>query len=104
MVVIPPETSVAIPVLANFPKGSNCLYIEKIFMTNRNHDDVYAPPDSLILRGNPKLHVANFSATARTIQIGQVLGKGHNPNSWLDHIEKYSPEDQQKIYAHAKVI
>jgi hypothetical protein len=38
------------------------------------------------------------------IQISQVLGIGHNPSSWLDQIGKYSPENQQKIYAHAKVI
>jgi hypothetical protein len=93
-----------IPVLANFPKGSNCLYVEKIFTTNRNRDDVYTPPNSLILKGNPKLHVANFSATATTIQIGQILGKGHNLSSWLDHIKKYFLEIQQKIYAHTKVI
>ncbi len=103
-IVIPPETSVAIPILANFPKGSNCLYVEKVFSTNRNPDDVYAPPDSLILKSNPRLHVANFSATSSTIQIGQVLGIGHNPNNWLDRIGKYSQEKQQKIYAHAKLV
>ena len=103
-IVILPETSVAVPVLANFSSGSNCLYVEKVFSTNRNTDDVYAPPDSLILKRNPRLHVANFSASAITVQIGQVLGKGHNPNSWLDRIGKYSPENQQKIHAHARVI
>ena len=82
----------------------NCLYVEKVFSTNRNTNDVYAPPDSLILKTNPHLHVANFCASAITVQIGQVLGKGHNPNSWLDHIGKYSPENQQKIHSHARVI
>ena len=53
-IVIPPETSVAVPVLANFPSGSNCLYVEKVFSTNRNADDVYTPPDSLILKRNPR--------------------------------------------------
>ena len=103
-IVIPPEISVAVPVLANFPSSSNCLYVEKVFSTNQNADDVYALPDSLILKKNPHLHVANFSASAIMVQIGQVLGKGHNPNSWLDHMGKYSPENQQKIYAHARVI
>ena len=103
-IVIPPETSVAVPVLANFPSGLNCLYVEKVFSTNRNPDDVYAPPDSLILKEDPKLHVANFSATSVTIQTGQILGIGHNPNSWLDRIGKYSPENQQRIHAHARVI
>ena len=103
-IVIPPEISVAVPVLANFPSSSNCLYVEKVFSTNRNADDVYAPPDSLILKTNPHLHVANFSASAITVQIGQVLRKGHDLNSWLDRIGKYSPENQQKIHAHTQVI
>ena len=103
-IVIPLKTSVAVPILANFPSGSNCLYVEKVFSTNRNADDVYALPDSLILKRNPCLHVANYSASAITVQIGQVLGKGHNPNSWLDRIEKYSPENQQKIHVHARVM
>ena len=103
-IVIPPETSVVVPILANFPSGSNCLYVEKVFSTNRNADDVYTLPESLILKRNPRLHVANFSATAIMVQIGQVLGKGHNPNSWLDHMGKYSSENQQKIHAHARVI
>ena len=50
------------------------------------------------------MHVANFSATAVTIQIGQVLGIGHNPNTWLDRTGRYSPERQQRINAHATVI
>jgi len=103
-IVIPPETSVAIPVLANFPAGSDRLYVEKVFSSNRNLDDFYAPPDSLITKGNPKLHVANFSVTAVTMQIGQVLGIGHNPNTWLDRMGRYSPESQQGINAHATVI
>ena len=100
-IVIPPETSVAVHILANFPSGSNCLYVEKVFSTNRNTDDVYTLPDSLILKTNPRLHIANFLASAIMVQIGQVLRKGHNPNSWLDRIGKYSPENQQKIHVHA---
>ena len=103
-IVILPETSVAIPVLANFPTGSNYLYVEKVFSSNRNPDDFYTPPDSLIAKGNPKLHVANFSATTVTIQTGQVLGIGHNLNTWLDRMGKYSLEGQQRINAHATVI
>ena len=103
-VVIPPETSVAVPILTNFPSGSNCLYVEKVFSTNQNADNVYAPPNSLILKENPHLHVANFSASVIMVQVSLVLGKGHNPNFWLDHMGKYSPENQQKIHAHAQVI
>ena len=95
---------VAVPVLANFPSGSNCLYVEKVFSTNWTADYVYVPPDSLILKKNPRLHVANFSASAIMVQIGQVLEKGHNPNSWLDHMGKYSLENKQNSRVHTQVI
>ena len=36
------------------------------------------------------MHIANFSASAITVQIGQVLGKGHNPNSWLARMAENS--------------
>src|SRR6202034_283050 len=58
----------------------------------------------MILRKNPKLHIANSSATSVMVQVGQILGIGHNPYSWFDRIGKYSPENQQKIYVHAKVV
>jgi hypothetical protein len=93
-----------VPFLANFPSGSNCLYGEKVFSTNRNADDIYALPNSLILKKNAHLHIVNCSASAITVEIGQVLQKGHNLNSWLDHMRKYSPENQQKIHVHAQAI
>jgi hypothetical protein len=98
-IIIPPKTSVAVPFLANLPSGLNCLYVEKVFSTTQTADDVYAPPDFLILKKNPHLHIVNFSASAIIVQISQVLRKGHNPNSWLDCMGKYSPENQQKIHA-----
>ena len=103
-IIFPPKTSVTVSVLANFPSGSNCLYVEKVFSINQNADDIYAPPDSLILKKNPYLHVANFSASTITVQVSQVLRKGHNPNSWLDRMGKYSPENQQKSQVHTQVI
>ena len=97
-------TGMYVSVLANFPSGSNCLYVEKVFSTNRNADDVYAPPNSLILKKNPRLHIANFLASTIMVQIGQVPGKRHNMNSWLDRMGEYSSENQQKIHVHAQVI
>ena len=41
-----------------------------IFSTNRNANDIYTSPDSLILKTNPHLHVANFSASDIMVQIG----------------------------------
>ena len=43
-----------------------------------------------------KLHIANFSATSITIQIGQVLRIGYNLNTWLNRMGKYAPENQQR--------
>jgi hypothetical protein len=48
--------------------------------------------------------LANFSTTIVTIQIGLVLVIGHNLNTWLDKIGKYSSESQQRINIHATVI
>ena len=103
-ILIPPETSVIAPVLVNFPSGSNCLYVEKVFSTNQNADNVYVPPNSFILKKHPHMHVANFSASTITVQVSQVLRKGHKLNSWLDCMGKYFPENQQKIHVHAQVI
>ena len=89
------------PVLAKFSPSLNFQYVEKVFLTNRNPNDVYVPLDSLILKKNPQLHVANFFASAITIQI---CGKGHKPKSRLDCIEKCFPKHPQKSYVHARVI
>lgn len=102
--VIPPETCIAVPVAANFPKGSNSLYVEKTFSTNRNTEDIYAPPDSLISKDRLMLHVANFSTNAVTVQVGQVLGTGHNPNTWLDRLSKKSPEKQYQMQSYATLV
>ena len=84
--IIPIETSSLIPVLANFPTGVNSLYVEKVFSTHRNENDIYVPPDSLISRNNPKIHVSNFSTSPVVISVGQVLGIGRNPGSWLSMV------------------
>jgi hypothetical protein len=60
-VVIQPETSIAVPVDVEFPRGVNTLFVERKFMNNGNEDDIYGAADTLISRENPKVHVANFS-------------------------------------------
>ena len=59
-VVIPPETCVTVPVLANFKESATCLYVEKVFNSNRKLEDIYAAPDSIITKENPILQVSNF--------------------------------------------
>src|ERR1700735_3942568 len=48
-IIIPPETLVAVPILTNFPSGLNCLYVEFFLSINKNPNNGYVPPDSLIL-------------------------------------------------------
>jgi hypothetical protein len=103
-IVIPPETCVTVPVIANFPEKSDSLFVEKVFSSNRNLEDVYAAPDSLIDKENPILQVSNFSSTAVTVQVGQVLGKARNPENWLDRPSKYSEDALQRAGAHANLI
>jgi hypothetical protein len=103
-VVIPPETCIKIPVLANFPDKSTSFYVEKIFNSNQNMEDVYAAPDSLIAKGNPVLQVSNFSTTVVTVQVGQVLGKARNLENWLDRPNKYPKEALQCAETHAWLI
>ena len=81
-----------VPVLANFPDKSTSLYIKKIFNSNRNLEDVYTAPDSLICKEDPALQVSNFSLVAVTVQVGQVLGRARNPDNWLDRCSKYSED------------
>lgn len=101
---VAPGTSVAIPVTANLPKNQDSLYVEKVISSYKNEEEVYAPPDSLISKDRLKLHVANFSDRPVTIQVGEILGIGHNPNSWLDRMEHYTPTQRHKIAAHATFV
>src|ERR1700683_2956873 len=103
-VVIPPEACVTVPVLANFPDKSTSLYIEKVFSSNKNLEDVYAAPDSLICKKDPALQVSNFSSAAVTVQVGQVLGRARNPDNWLDRRSKYSEDALQHMETHAQLI
>lgn len=73
-------------------------------MTHANDSDFYGSPDSLISKGHPVLHVANFSPSPVVIAAHQVLGIGRNPKAWLDRIQKYSPEDQTRIELHGRFV
>jgi hypothetical protein len=103
-IVIPPETCVTIPVLANFPETSETLYIKKILNSNWNLEDVYAAPDSLINKDKLLLQVSNFSTAAVTVQVRQVLRMARNPDNWLDRPSRYSEESLQCTTAHAQLI
>ena len=82
--VIPPETCLKVPVICTFPPGCNSMYVERMFHSNRDMEDIYAALDSLVSRDNPFLHMANFSSFPVTIQTEQIIGKAKNHSSWLD--------------------
>jgi hypothetical protein len=103
-VTIPAETSVAIPVELDFPRGQSSVFVERSFQSNGNEDALYGSPDMLISKDNPILHVANFSQSPVTISSGQVLGTSRNPKGWLDRMDKYSKEKQTQIHAHAALM
>jgi hypothetical protein len=50
---------VTVPVLANFKEVATSLYVENVFNSNRNLEDIYAVPDSLITKENPILSRTN---------------------------------------------
>ncbi|KAJ3717173.1 hypothetical protein C8R42DRAFT_744318 [Lentinula raphanica] len=103
-VVVSPGTTKWVSVSANFPSGCEELYVEKLLTTNRNDEDIYGSPDTLISKQNPRIPVANFSNEAITIGRGQLMGTGHKANRWLDKSEEFSPEDRQKFQAQAQLL
>jgi hypothetical protein len=95
---------VTVPVLANFKDAATYLYIEKVFNSNRNLEDICAMPDSLITKENPILQVSNFSMTTVTIQVRQILGRARNPDNWLDQPNRHSEDALRQAEAHVKLI
>ncbi|THU80969.1 hypothetical protein K435DRAFT_607750, partial [Dendrothele bispora CBS 962.96] len=71
---------------------------------NANPDDVYGAADTLISRTAPMLHVANFSQRPIVINAGEVLGKSHNPDTWLDKSHRLSRAQQDQAHQHAQLV
>lgn len=103
-VVIPPLTSKAIPVNAYFPNQASTLFVERKLIRAGNIDEIFGAPDSFINAAVPTLHVSNFSTEPVVIPVGQVLGQGRNPSSWLDKRERLSNPDRAKITAYGNMI
>ncbi|THH19755.1 hypothetical protein EUX98_g8715 [Antrodiella citrinella] len=102
--VIPPKSSRLVAVSAKFPVQDASLYVEKIFNSPRNEDDVYAAPDTLITKLHPYLHISNFSDSTLTLEKGQAVGMARDPSTWLDHQSRFSKERYGHITAHAQLI
>ncbi len=103
LVTILPQQCVKVPVSANFPTNGTALFVERLFNINKNPDDVYGAPDSLISSSDPFLHVSNFSSKPIKIFPGQTIGIAHNPRNWLDQ-ETENEKISQVHYAHANLI
>ncbi|KAJ3804521.1 hypothetical protein F5876DRAFT_53278 [Lentinula aff. lateritia] len=102
--IVPAESSTCIPIVAYFPENVSSLFVERCLRHNSNLDDVYGAADTLISRNKPFLHVANFSKRPVVVAEGEVLGKCHNPETWLDKAHRLSPSDRNSATAHASVI
>ncbi len=98
-----PEHCVKIPVKAHFPENTQHLYVERLFNINKNPDDFYGAPDSIISKSNPFLHVSNFSSQPIKIFPDQALGIAHSPRNWLDPPSKNQELHNAQI-AHANLI
>ncbi|EEB98497.1 hypothetical protein MPER_01979, partial [Moniliophthora perniciosa FA553] len=69
-----------------------------------NPDDVFGAADTLIQRDSPVLMVSNFSKTPVVVGEGMLLGKCHNPDTWLDKVHRFSPSDIQAASNHAQLV
>ncbi|THU76649.1 hypothetical protein K435DRAFT_607767, partial [Dendrothele bispora CBS 962.96] len=69
-----------------------------------NPDDVYGAADTLISKASPVLHTANFSKRPIVVNVGEVLGKCHNPDSWLDKSHRLSCSQQDQVLKHAQLV
>ncbi|KAJ3718138.1 hypothetical protein DFJ43DRAFT_1005892, partial [Lentinula guzmanii] len=88
-----------------FPENCKTLFIEKLLTSNRNEEDIYGAPDTIIqLSTSPQIPVANFSEQAITISKGQLLGNGHNAERWLDQTGRIPKEDQRRFESQAQVL
>ncbi|KAH9847980.1 hypothetical protein C2E23DRAFT_740538, partial [Lenzites betulinus] len=104
-VTIPPSSSRLVPVVARFPKNSECLYVERIrLFATPQQNEFYGAPDTILRKGHATLPIANFSDRPVRIERGEVLGIAHDPHAWLDKLDRYTHSDQIQIHAHAKLL
>ncbi len=98
-VVIPPETTVKVPVKAHFPSQHTSLFIERNIQQQGEGDRFYGSPDSLIDSINPFIHISNFSDLPVILEKGKLVATSHNPRNWLDRQLGGSKEAESETYA-----
>ncbi|KAJ3871382.1 hypothetical protein F5051DRAFT_463792 [Lentinula edodes] len=72
--------------------------------SNRNEDDIYGIPDTLISRQNPCIAVSNFSNDLVRISKGQLMGNAHEPQAWLDQHKDFSPKKLEGACEQVRVL
>lgn len=102
--VIPAQTTKWIRVETEFPEGCNEFYLERMFTSNRNEDDIYGIPDTLISRQNPCIAVSNFSNDLVRISKGQLIGNAHELQAWLDQHKDFSPKKLEEARKQVRVL
>lgn len=92
-----PGFSRRIPITVHFPTDVNSVYVEKLLESPKNNEEFYGPPDSLISRQDPFLHISNFTSKPVCIEKGQTLGYSRN---YQDHPKQIL----NRISAHAQLV
>lgn len=88
----------------HFPTDVNSVYVEKLLESPKNNEEFYGPPDSLISRQDPFLHISNFTSKPVCIEKGQTLGYSRNPLVWLDSYQDHPKQILNRISAHAQLV
>ena len=97
--LIPPYTSVAIPVVLKFTSELNYTHVKKVFSSSRDPNYGCTPLDSLFSKQHPQHHDDKFFATMITIQVEQVLRTAHR----FGRMEKYLTENMELIFVLASL-
>ncbi|KAH9856082.1 hypothetical protein C2E23DRAFT_722618, partial [Lenzites betulinus] len=103
--VIPPGSLSLVPVTAHFLEDDDTLYVERVLLfTSLQGHEFYGAPDTILRKNHAVLPIANFSDRPVRVEKGEVLGIAHNPRIWLDKAERFSPNEQTQIAAHAALL
>jgi hypothetical protein len=103
-IVIPAGSCCRVPVNIHFDPTASNVYVEKVIHQDPMGEGFYGAPDSLISRDKPYLQVSNFSPYPIVVPLGQVLGKAHNPKSWLDRPDNASTAAAVSRSQHHNVV
>ncbi|KIY48703.1 hypothetical protein FISHEDRAFT_9040, partial [Fistulina hepatica ATCC 64428] len=67
-------------------------------------DGLYGTADHLVSADFPFVFISNFSDSPIHIAGDSLIGRAHNPRSWLNRPDNFSEEDHRRIHVHATLI